>query len=79
MQTVIPIQLFSSLRLLRKVKFLLATQGICHHAGRMNACLEQLTTSMKKKEKREKDCEGSGPSIKTTELWLFFFFSKVGN
>ena len=78
MQTIIHIQLFSSLRLLRKVKFLLATQGICHHAGRMNASLEQLTTSIKKKEKIEKDCESSGPSIKTTELWLFFFFFQSG-
>ena len=48
MQTIIHIQLFTSLRLLRKVKFLLVTQGICHHAGRMNASLEQLTSSIKK-------------------------------
>ena len=64
MQTIISIQIFTSLRLLPRVKFLLATQGICHHVGQMNAPLEQLTSSIKKKQ----DGKGSGPSIKTTNL-----------
>ena len=38
-------QIFTSLR---KAKFLLTTQGICHHMGRMNAPVEQLTSSIKK-------------------------------
>ena len=72
MQIIINIQIFTSLRLLRSAKFLLATQGICHHTGRMNASLEQLTSSIKKEKKN--DGEGSGPSIKTTKLWLSLFF-----
>ena len=46
MQTIIIIQIFTSLR---KAKFLLTTQGICHHTGRMNAPVEQLTRALKKK------------------------------
>lgn len=42
------IQFFTSFRLLRSAKFLLATQGIGHHKGRMNAPVEQLTSSIKK-------------------------------
>ena len=76
MQTIINIQILTSLRLLRKVKFLLTTQGICHHRGQMNGSLEQLTSWIKKKrEKKNEDDEGT----KTTEIWLYFFFSKVGN
>ena len=70
--------IFTSLRLLRSAKFLLATQGICHHTGRVNASVEQLTSSIKKEEKKQGG-EGSGPSIKTTNLWLSFLFFKVGN
>ena len=46
MQTIMIMQIFTSLR---KAKFLLTTQGICHHMGRMNAPVEQLTSSIKKK------------------------------
>ena len=73
MQTIINIQILTSLRLPRKAKFLLATQAICHHTGRMNAPVQQFTSSIKK-EKKKHDGEGSGPSIKTTKLWLSLFF-----
>ena len=79
MQTIIHIQLFSSLRLLRKVKFLLATQGVCHHAGRMNASLEQLTTSIKKKRKEKKIAKVAVHRSKQPSFGYSFFFSKVGN
>ena len=69
---IINIQSFTSLRLLHKAKFLLATKGICYHTGRMNAPVEQLTSSIKKEKKRQ-DGEGRGLSIKTTKLWLSFF------
>ena len=49
MLMIINIQSFTSLRLLHKAKFLLATKGICYHTGRMNAPVEQLTSSIKKK------------------------------
>ena len=45
---IINIQSFTSPRLLHKAKFLLATKGICYHTGRMNAPVEQLTSSIKK-------------------------------
>jgi len=52
MQTIINIQISTSLRLLRKAKCLLATQGICHYTGQMNAPVEQLTSSVKKYQKK---------------------------
>ena len=77
MQTIIIIHIFTSLRLLRKAKFLLPTQGI-YHTGRMNAPVEQLSSSIKNK---NQNGEGSGPSIKkiASKLWLSFFCLKVCN
>ena len=54
MQTIINIQILTSLRVLRKAKFLLSTYTICHHKGRVNAPAEQLTSSIKNKNKRAK-------------------------
>ena len=80
MQTIIIIHIFSSLRLLRKAKFLLPTQesqGI-YYTGRINAPVEQLSSSIKNK---NQNGEGSGPSIKkiASKLWLSFFCLKVCN
>ena len=51
MQTIMIMQIFTSLR---KAEFLLTTQGICYHMGRMNAPVEQLISSIKKKNKMSK-------------------------
>ena len=64
----------ASYRLLGKAKFLLGTQGICHHTGRMNAPVERLTSSMKKKTTQKQDGEGSGPSIKLNKALVIFLF-----
>ena len=79
MQTIINIQIFTSLRLLHRAKFLLATQGICHHTGQMNASVEQLTSSIKK-EKQNKMAKAAVHQSKQPSFdYLFFFFFEVGN
>ena len=67
MQTIINIQIFTSLRLQYRVKFLNATQSICHHTGQMNAPLKR-----KKKNKMAKVAVDQN----NRALVIFFFLSK---
>ena len=77
MQTIINIQIFTYFSQLREAKFLLATKGICHHTGGMNAPVEQLTSSIKK-EKKDKMAEVAVHRSKQPSFGYLFFF-KVGN
>ena len=81
MQTIIDIQIFTSFgRLLRKAIFLLATQGICYHTGRMNASV-QLTSSIRKKNNNNnnKTAKVAVHRSKQPSFGYVFFFFKVGN
>ena len=74
MQTINNIQIiFISLRLLRSAKFLLATQGICHHTGQMNASVESLTSSIKKENKNKMAKAAVHRSKQPSFGYLFFF------
>ena len=65
------------------VKFLLATQGICHHAERMNASLEQLTSSIKTTTTTTTKNKMAKVAVHRSKQpsfgYLFIFFAKVGN
>ena len=72
MQTIINIQIFTNFSQFRKAKFLPATKGICHHTGRMNAPVEQLTSSIKK-EKKDKMAKVAVYRSKQPSFGFLFF------
>ena len=76
MQTIINIQILTRLRLLRKAKFLFATQSICHHKGRMNVPVEQLIRSIKRGKKMAMTAVHRSKQPSFGYVFLLFFFSR---
>ena len=70
------IQIFTLLRLLRKARFSITTQSICHHTERMNAPVEELTSSIEKRKTRWRRLRSIDQNNQALVIFSLF---KVGN